>query len=55
MTKSLESPAREAMRHARRLAKIKSRHDMLPIVRFWAAAMKRGIAVAYFNGPRWSK
>lgn len=45
----VETPSQEAMRHARTLAKLKSRKAMIPHVHKWVDAMKR---VLGGNGPQ---
>jgi len=55
MTHTLKSTSQQSRRLARKLATLKSRHAMAPFVHQWAVAMKLGIAVAYYSGPRFSK
>lgn len=52
MKRIIETPAQEAMRHARKLATLKTRRAMAPHVRRWADAMLRGISESYFQTAR---
>lgn len=47
----VETPIQEAMRHARVLARLKSRKAMIPHVHKWVDAMKRVLSGNGLQGP----
>lgn len=50
MNQVSETPAQQAMRLAYKLANVKQRRMMAPLVHQWASAMQRGIAESYYSG-----